>query len=112
MGYASRSGRAIASARNPRAFAVCDRCGIWTNHYKLSWQYDYAGTGLLNQRILVCRPCLDIPQPQLQAKRCGPDPLPILNARPEPFTSDETTYLTTESGVVITDESGNPLAIE
>ena len=41
---------------------------------------------LQNQRILVCAECEDVPQDQLRAKMVSPDPLPIFNARPEPFT--------------------------
>ena len=67
MAYASQSGRARTSASNPQAFAVCDRCGIWYNHVDLQWQYDWAGSSLINKRLLVCGRCLDVPQQQLRA---------------------------------------------
>lgn len=89
MGYASRSGRARTSARNPRAFGVCDRCSLWYNHYELSWQYDWAGASLINKRILVCDICYDTPQNQLRAIIIPADPLPIVNARVEPYQWDE-----------------------
>lgn len=89
MGYASQSGRASTNARNPRAFGVCDRCGRWWNHYKLRWQFDYAGAGLINRRQLVCPPCYDKPQPQRRAVIIPADPVPIRNPRTEPFTDDE-----------------------
>jgi hypothetical protein len=79
-------GRAHVSARNPRAVGICDRCSLLYNHYDLTWQFDWAGVRLQNLRILVCRSCLDDPQQQLRAKILTPDPIPIWNARPEPFT--------------------------
>ena len=89
MSYASLSGRARTSSTRPQAFAVCDRCGFWNNHYKLRWQYDYAGTSLVNQRLLVCSRCLDRPQQQLRAIVLPADPVPIINPRVEPFALDE-----------------------
>lgn len=92
MGFSSKSGRARTSTRNPRAFAVCDRCGIWYNHYKLSWQFDWAGTSLINKRILVCNTCKDVPQEQLRAIVLPADPVPIMNARTEPYITDESNF--------------------
>jgi hypothetical protein len=89
MGYASRSGRARTSARNPRAFAICDRCALWYNHYQLKWQYDWAGASLINKRILVCDTCYDEPQEQLRAIVLPADPMPIINPRVEPYAWDE-----------------------
>lgn len=67
----------------------------------LVWQYEYAGPRLQNLRILVCRGCLDKPQPQLQPRNLTPDPLPVMNARPEPFAptgigAEQTNYLWTD----------------
>lgn len=95
MGYASISGRARTDVNNPKAFAVCDRCGLWNNHSDLQWQFDFRGRTLQNIRILVCDTCLDTPQPQLKPRIIPPDPLPILNARTEPYFYDETDERTT-----------------
>jgi len=89
MGYASRSGRARTSARNPQAFAICDRCAIWYNHVDLKWQYDWAGASLITKRILVCNTCYDEPQQQLRAIIIPADPTPIINPRVEPYAWDE-----------------------
>ena len=89
MGYASKSGRAITNRRNPVAHAICDRCGFRYNHPRLSWQFEYSGNQLINQRLLVCRTCLDVPQPQLKSRYVPADPLPIRDPRPEPFSADE-----------------------
>lgn len=85
-------GRVRVNARDPRAAAICDRCGLPYNHYKLRWQWQWAGERLQNLRILVCQRCEDIPQEQLRARILSPDPLPIYNARPEPFTFTGISY--------------------
>ena len=79
--------RVKVDARNPRAAGVCGRCGIPVNHYTLRWQFGYAGVQLINFKLLVCDRCEDLPNRQLGAKILSPDPLPIFNARPEPFTT-------------------------
>jgi hypothetical protein len=110
MAYASRAGRAHASLTRPRAFAVCDRCGIWYNHHKLRWQFDFAGVGLVNKRLLVCPPCLDKPQHQLRAIILPADPIPILNPRLEMYSDDESPLRLTSVGPPITDRrTGLPI---
>ena len=89
MGYASKSGRAQTSSRNPRAFAVCDRCAIWYNRDQLNWQMDWAGASLINKRILVCNTCMDTPQQQLRAIIIPADPVPISNPRVEQYALSE-----------------------
>jgi hypothetical protein len=89
MGYASRSGRARVSVSNPQAFGVCDRCGIWYNFADLGWQYDWRGASLQNTYLKVCNRCRDTPQEQLRAFAVPADPLPVMQARTEPFAVDE-----------------------
>ena len=93
-------GRARVSARNPRAFAICDRCGFLYNHVNLQWQYDWAGASLINRRILVCDPCLDTPQQQLRAIVVPADPVPILNPRVQDYVTAETNYRYTQGNTV------------
>jgi len=109
MGYASRSGRAQTSARNPRAYGVCDRCGQWYNHDRLSWQFDWRGASLMNTRILVCNTCLDVPQTQLRAIVVPADPTPIINARVESLVTDETNYRSTSGQNTIDPTTGIPV---
>lgn len=89
-------GRAEVDADDPRAFAVCDRCGFWLNHHKLRWQWQWVGPQLANLRLLVCDKCLDEPQEQLRTILIPPDPEPIWNARPENFTQSRFGVLTTQ----------------
>ena len=93
-------GRARVSARNPRAFAICDRCGFLYNHINLQWQYDWAGASLINRRILVCDECLDVPQQQLRAIVVPADPVPILNPRVQDYVTAETNYRYTQGNSV------------
>ena len=109
MGYASLSGRARTSSRNPRSFGVCDRCAIWYNHNQLRWQFDWAGASLINKRILVCDTCYDTPQNQLRAIILPADPVPVVNPRTEPFEYDETNVNTTTVNPTIDPTTGLPI---
>lgn len=95
-------GRAEVDPTSPQAFGVCDRCGFLYNLNRLSWQFQYAGVGMVNLRLLVCDPCLDVPQPQLQALILPPDPAPVFNARPEDYFVDEVDLLSTQNDEPIT----------
>lgn len=92
-------GHVQVNSRAPRAAAICQRCGKAINHYKLSWQFQWAGLRLQNLGLLVCDHCKDAPQEQLRAKILTADPLPILNARPEPFTTTGFSY--DESNIMV-----------
>jgi len=103
------TGRAHVDPNNPRAFAVCDRCGIWSQLNHLNWQYQYAGPRLQNLRLLVCDICLDTPQPQLKPRILPPDPVPVMNARPELFDIDNETFIVTNSGDYLVTHDGTYL---
>lgn len=103
------TGRASVSSRNPRAFGICDRCGFLYNHDRLQWQFDYAGAGLINKRILVCRPCLDTPQNQLRAIVLPADPTPIQNPRVQDYAGAETDNITVNAPTVIDPLTGIPV---
>lgn len=124
MAYASQAGRARTDPNNPRAQAVCDRCGIWWNHNRLRWQYDIRGPKLSNIRLLVCPDCYDEPAWNTRAIVLPADPVPIMQPRVEPFLQDETDYHSItappttdpETGIpipnvtILTDQDGNPLS--
>ena len=109
MAYASTSGRARTSSRNPQAFAVCDRCGFTYNHVQLKWQFDYAGAGLINKRILVCDPCYDTPQAQLRSIVVPSDPIPIQNPRVPDYYAAETNTLVVSQGAQTDPLTGIPI---
>lgn len=95
-------GRASVSARNPRAFGICDRCGFLYNHDQLQWQFDWAGASLINKRILVCDTCNDEPQSQLRAIVLPADPVPIQNPRIQDYNFAETDYRQIQGNTVNT----------
>ena len=114
-------GHVRVSSRSPRAAGSCDRCGFLYNHRDLRWQFDWTGIRLTNLRILVCERCLDVPQEQFRPPPMSPDPVPIMNARPEPFaptgvSREETqefyseslnAVMVTEQGAIIVPEGTN-----
>lgn len=82
-------GRAAISPTKPRALGVCDKCGFLYNHHYLKWRTDWRGTKLQNLRMLICDSCYD--QYQQNGQRTiilPPDPVPIMNARPEQYVPD------------------------
>ena len=74
---------------NPRARAVCDRCGQHWQLGDLLWQYEWSGPRLQNLRIYVCPPCLDKPQINIKTFVIPPDPVPVYNPRTEKYTLDD-----------------------
>lgn len=106
MGYASKSGRADTSSSNPRAHAICMRCGFRWNWDRLQFQYDWRGTALTNTFLRVCPPCYDTPQEQLRAIVVPADPLPKVWATPEPFLQDETNFRAVSTAPVIDPDTG------
>lgn len=74
---------------NPRARAVCDRCGQHWQLSELLWQYQWTGPRLQNLRKFVCPPCLDKPQPNIKTFLYPPDPVPVLNPRVEQYVRDD-----------------------
>jgi hypothetical protein len=81
--------RARVDPSNLVAWATCDGCGFEVSHDLLRWQYEYAGPGLINTRVLRCPLCINKPNPTLRTIVLPPDPDPLLNARPEPYAIDE-----------------------
>jgi hypothetical protein len=80
-------GKARVDSRKPQAHAICDRCGFRYNHVDLVWEVQWIGPRLQNLRFLVCKTCYDKPQEQRRTIVLPPDPLPILNPRPEDFVT-------------------------
>jgi hypothetical protein len=100
MAYASLSGRARTSAKSPRAFAVCQRCGLWDNRDRMQFQMAWRGTTLRNIYILVCGRCYDTPQEQLRSITIPADPTPVYYPSVEDFAAAETNYRITVPGTV------------
>lgn len=90
--------RARTDPTSPRAWGSSDRDGFVNNHENLRFQFDWAGSSLVNKRILVAECELDVPQRQLGTIILPPDPTPIMNARPEGYFIDEQTHRVTQDG--------------
>lgn len=74
----------------------------------MQFQYDFLGGSVpQNLGLLVCPRCVDPLTWQQKLLILPPDPAPIFNTRPEPYTVDETNWLTTEDGDILTTESGS-----
>ena len=104
--------RARVHARHPESLGRCDRCAAVWNLKTLRFQYYYQGPTLQNTFMLVCRDCLDIPNPQTRTIVIPPDPLPVLNPRIEAYAQEIASYLSTEDDDVLTTEDGYPLITE
>ena len=109
MAWASITGRARVSTRNPQAFGICDRCGALLNHVDLRWQFDWRGAALQNLRFLVCNRCEDVPQQQLRAIVVPADPVPIMNARVQDYVSASTDTRMTSGQNTIDPVTGLPI---
>lgn len=81
--------RATIDPSNPRAVGTCDRCGFWYNLDQLHYQHQWSGTQLINMRLRVCDICMDEPSMHLKTVILPPDPVPVHDARPEPYEIDE-----------------------
>lgn len=90
--------RTQTNPSHPDAWGTCDRSGFVTNQKNLVWQYEWQGTKLTNQRVLVAPDMLDQPNRQLGTIILPPDPVSITNARPEPYPIDELWSMLMELG--------------
>ena len=102
--------KARTSSSSPRAWGTCQRCGFVCNQEDLSWQFDWRGLQLMNLQILVCSECLDNPQRQLGTIILPPDPVSIINARPEPYAIDEYANIIFENATPF--RAGEPIYAE
>lgn len=90
--------RARTDAAHPEAWGTCDRSGFVLQQKDLQWQFEWQGTKLVNQRVLVAPDMYDKPNRQLGSIILPPDPVSIVNARPENYPVDELWCMMTEAG--------------
>lgn len=102
-------GHARTDPKRPAAYGVCDRCGMWWNQEDLQWQFDWCGPRLQNLRILVCRRCLDVPFVHNRPIVVPPDPVPIMNPRPDLFTPVMPFEMQDTSGATLYDATANAI---
>lgn len=100
------------ASRDPHygPWTTCDRCGLINSHSRMQFQFDfYGGASPQNSGLLVCSTCLDDLSWEQKLIVLPPDPQPFFNTRPEPYTIDESNWLTTEDGDVIDTEGGDKI---
>lgn len=73
----------------PRAWATDDRSGFVTNLETTEYQFEWRGLSLANTYVRTFGPFVDDPQRQLGTIILPPDPVGVLNARPEAYPTDE-----------------------
>jgi len=71
----------------PRPVGVDDRTGFLVYLDNMDFQTQWAGDRLVNLRILVEQPYLDQPAEFLRTFKFGPEPAPLVNARPTQYAS-------------------------
>ncbi len=70
--------------KDPRGLAICDGCGLPTMHYHLREKKEYrGGMSPVGTGLMVCAQCDDVPQPYFQRQVLRPDPVPLVNPRPD-----------------------------
>ena len=107
MAYRWHPKNAEVDPDSPRAWGTCDRCGMIWQLDQLQWQMAYQGSQTpQNTRFLVCPKHLDPLNEQDSPNLLSPDPLPVFNSRPEPYTLDEASWLSTQDGDRITTQDG------
>lgn len=103
------TGRARVSSRKPEAQGICDDCGFAYSLRDLRWKAQWQGMQLQRIPYLVCRQCWDVPQENLRTIILPPDPLPVLNPRPENYDFEVPSYISEVGGINFVTTSGTNL---
>jgi hypothetical protein len=74
----------------------------------LSYQFQWAGSDMVNLQLKVCSTCMDVPSDFLRSIIIPPDPEPVDQPRPEPYAFDEVDYRVTENDDTRVTESDDP----
>lgn len=74
---------------NPQGWGTDDRSGFVGQSRSLVEQTQWRGLRLMGTGVRTLPAYLDKPQRQLGTIILSPDPLPLANARPEPYPIDE-----------------------
>ena len=94
------------NARDPRGLAICDGCGFLVQHSHLREKMDYRGGAVpVGLGLRVCASCDDVPQPYYRRQLLRPDPVPLLNPRPD--TNPTNNILSEDGDFIITEDGEN-----
>lgn len=89
MAWRPHPKRARTDPTSPRGWATDQRSGFVVNAQDLQMQSEWRGLRLLPTGTLTVEPYLDQPQRQLGTIILSPDPVALVNARPENYPIDE-----------------------
>jgi hypothetical protein len=88
--------------KSPQGLAICDGCGFEVQHIHLREKKDYRGGSVpVGLSLRVCASCDDIPQPYYSRLLLRPDPIPLMNPRPD--TQDAATNAQTAAADIESD---------
>lgn len=89
-------------AHDPHGLAICDGCGFLIQHTHLREKMEYRGGSVpVGTGLRVCASCDDVPQPYYRRLLLRPDPVPLLNPRPD--SNDATTNAQTAAADAASD---------
>lgn len=79
--------RSPVDMMRPRPVGISDRSGFMYFLDEMVWQFQWCGNSLRNQRILVGPDEVDTPSEFLRPTILGPEPAPLVNARPTQYAA-------------------------
>lgn len=116
MSWRPHPRRTTLNVERPVAWGTSDRSGFVGNHDRMLFQFQWAGSKLINTGLLVHADEYDQPNEQFRTLILPADPDPLFNARPEPLTIDQTDWLTTgirgAGGDILATQSGTLLVTQ
>jgi len=89
MAWRPKPKHARVDPTSPAGWGTCDRSGFIGQQRDLVNQMQWRGLKLMPTNIRVLPQYLDKPQRQLGTIILSPDPVPLMNARPEQYPIDE-----------------------
>lgn len=91
-------------------WSTCDDCGFIYSHSKLRFNFQFMGGPTpMSTGFLVCPRCQDDLNYQQSLLVLPPDPPVTFNTRPENYTVDETNWLVTQDGDIISTDNDEPI---
>ena len=91
MSYNPRGKHFKVDMKSPLGSAICDKTGFRMRHCDLVKQYEYYGDTLTWTGYMVGKWYVDTPNPSLRPVKLKPDPVALVNPRPQQTQPDAPT---------------------